>query len=434
MNVKPLKGAHDNRPDIVNQTIHSNSLALESAQNLQLGSITTHVKEDPIFELLQQFRQDSRSNKIDLGIGVYRDHINQSPVFSAVKQAEQWRVDTEEDKTYIGPLGDLPFCQAITRLALGENLAENLAHRLAYAQTPGGVGALRLAFELLSENNSDRTLWLSDTTWQVHLPIANAAGLVLQRYNYYDPVQGPLGFEALLDSLYSAKAGDAILLQASCHNPTGLDLSNDEWHRLAQYCAQKELLPIIDMAYHGLGKSLEADRQGLRIMASELPELLLCYTCSKNFGLYRDRTGMVMAITADAERCAMVSKQWMQLATRHYFTPPAHGASLVRKILNNNELRKLWETELETISARLRDVRHNIFNTLSEAVPDKDWRFLIDGRGMFALFPLSAKEILQLREEYGIYIVNNGRVNLSGFNTLNFSRAMQAMANVLNKQ
>ncbi|WP_051221630.1 aromatic amino acid transaminase [Neptunomonas japonica] len=434
MNLKPLKGALDNRPDIVNQTMNSRALVPKTQQKLQLGSITTHIKEDPIFELLQQFRQDSRSNKIDLGIGVYRDHINQSPVFSAVKHAEQWRVDTEEDKTYIGPLGDLPFCQAIASLALGEDLVEVLTDRLAYAQTPGGVGALRLAFELLSENNADRSLWLSDTTWQVHLPIANAAGLAQQRYSYYDPAKGPLGFEALLDSLNSAKAGDAILLQASCHNPTGLDLSNDEWHRLAQFCAQKELLPIIDMAYHGLGNSLEADRQGLQIMASELPELLLCYTCSKNFGLYRDRTGMVMAITADAERCSMVSKQWMQLATQHYFTPPAHGASLVRKILNNNELRKLWETELETISARLRDVRHNIFNTLSESVPDKDWRFLIDGRGMFALFPLSAEEILQLREEYGIYIVNNGRVNLSGFNTLNFSRAMQAMANVLNKQ
>ena len=427
MNLTSLKGALDNRPDILNQALNRSSL---TSQNLQLGQITTHVKEDPIFELLQQFRQDNRSNKIDLGIGVYRDHINQSPVFSAVKHAEQWRVDTEEDKAYIGPLGDLPFCQAISNLALGEDLAEALADRLAYAQTPGGVGALRLAFELLSENNADRSLWLSDTTWQVHLPIANAAGLSQQRYSYYDPATGPLGFEALLDSLSAAKAGDAILLQASCHNPTGLDLSNDEWHRLAQFCAQKELLPIIDMAYHGLGRSLEADRQGLQIMASELPELLLCYTCSKNFGLYRDRTGMVMAVTANAERCSIVSKQWMQLATRHYFTPPAHGASLVRRILNNSELRKLWETELETISARLRDVRQNIFTTLSEQVPCRDWSFLIQGQGMFSLFPLSECEINRLRQDYAIYIVNNGRVNLSGFNEQNFNRAMQAISSV----
>ncbi|MEH6577319.1 MAG: aromatic amino acid transaminase [Amphritea sp.] len=431
MNLEPSQSGLDNRSNVINQAINSCDSRTSTAPNLQLGSSAKLIQEDPIFELLQQFRQDPRNDKIDLGIGVYRDHLNQSPVFSAVKQAEQWRVDTEEDKAYIGPLGDIAFCQAIAGLALGDDLAAKLADRLAYAQTPGGVGALRLAFELLAENNPDCTLWLSDTTWQVHLPIASAAGLPLQRYSYYDPAEGPLGFDVLLESLNAAKPGDAVLLQASCHNPTGLDLSEAQWRKLALFCAQKGLLPIIDMAYHGLGDSLALDRLGLRVMAEKTPELLLCYTCSKNFGLYRDRTGMVMAVTANTARRAVVEKQWMQLATRHYFTPPAHGASLVRQILNDVELRSLWEAELETISARLRDVRQQIFDTLSVDVPDRDWRFLTDGRGMFALFPLSADEISRLRQEYGIYIVTNGRVNLSGFNTLNFSRAMRAIAKVL---
>lgn len=430
MNLSPSNYDHDDRSAILNQAVNGALAGQESAAKPQLGASSSQVQEDPIFELLQQFRLDSRTDKIDLGIGVYRDHINQSPVFSAVKHAEQWRVDTEEDKAYIGPLGDLPFCQAISGLAFGEELAENLASRFAYAQTPGGVGALRLAFELLAQNNPDCSLWLSDTTWQVHIPIASAAGLPLQQYRYYDPETGPSGFEALLSSLSAAKPGDAILLQVSCHNPTGLDLSEEEWRKLAHFCAEHGLLPIIDMAYHGLGDSLEQDRRGLQIMAAALPELLLCYTCSKNFGLYRDRTGMVLALTADTQRRGMVEKQWMQLATRHYFTPPAHGASLVRQILNDGELRKLWQAELEMISARLREVRQNIFNTLSEAAPSRDWSFLTQGRGMFSLFPLTESEINRLRQDYGIYIVNNGRVNLSGFNDLNFNRAMQAIAEV----
>ncbi|NIB41381.1 aspartate/tyrosine/aromatic aminotransferase [Pseudomaricurvus alkylphenolicus] len=395
-----------------------------------LGASSAQVGEDPIFELLQQFRQDPRDNKIDLGIGVYRDHLNRSPVFSAVKHAEQWRVDTEEDKAYIGPLGDLAFCEAITGLAMGEDLASEVRGRLACAQTPGGVGALRLAFELLAENNADTTLWLSDTTWQVHRPIASAAGLRQQNYAYYDPELGPLGFEAMLESLRAAKAGDAVLLQVSCHNPTGLDLNLEEWGRLADFCLQHGLLPLIDMAYHGLGDGLDADRQGLRIMAERMPELLLCYTCSKNFGLYRDRTGMVMAMTAGETQRGIVEKQWMQLATRHYFTPPAHGASLVRRILNHEQLRLEWQGELESIGDRIRGVRRRLFHSLSEAAGGRKWEFLLKGKGMFALFPLSVSEIRYLRSEHGLYIVDNGRVNLSGFNDLNFEHAVAAIGSL----
>ncbi len=396
-----------------------------------LGQNQGQTQEDPIFELLQAFRKDQRAHKIDLGIGVYRDHLNRSPVFEAIKHAEQWRVDNESDKAYVGPLGDIEFCQAIAQLAFGDVFSEELSERCSYAQTPGGVGALRLAFELLEQSLSRATLWVSDMTWQVHRPIAAAAGLVLRDYRYYRADEGAATFDQLLASLEQAAPGDGILLQVSCHNPTGLDLTEQQWQRLAQFCLDRQLFPILDMAYHGLGQGLAGDRRGLEIMAEAMPELLLCYTCSKNFGLYRDRTGMVLALTESSCTKGVVDKQWAQLATRHYFTPPAHGATLVKRILNDSHLRAAWEMELKAISGRIGEVRQQLFEALTSQVPARDWQFLTRGHGMFALFPLSPAEISALREEHGLYIVNNGRVNLSGFNPLNLSRAIEAMVAVL---
>jgi aspartate aminotransferase len=401
------------------------------ANTALLGASQPKAGQDPIFRLLQDYRQDRRSNKLDLGIGVYRDHLNRSPIFAAVKQAEQWRVDTEEDKAYIGPLGDLTFCQLVTELALGESLAEQLSERIAYAQTPGGVGALRLAFELLKISNPDITLWVADTTWQVHHPIAGGAGLNVATYAYYDRAIGRLPFGDLLAQLAEAKPGDALLLQAGCHNPTGLDFSVDEWQLLAELCTEKQLLPVIDMAYHGLGVGVDSERQGLKIMAESLRELILCYTCSKNFGLYRERTGMVMALGASAGHQQVIEQQWIQLATQHYFTPPAHGASLVRRILQNDQLRVIWSNELDRIRQRLGTMRVQLIDALSLAVPQRSWDFLLQGSGMFAIFPLNSDEIKLLQKQYAIYIVDNGRINLSGVNQANMVRLVTAITAVI---
>ncbi len=416
-----------------------------------LNNNPTVADDDPIFRLLMEYRQDTRDDKIDLGIGVYRDDHNQSPVFAAVKAAEQWRVDTETEKAYIGPLGDLAFCEAITSLALGESLAANLSSRIAYAQTPGGVGALRLAFELVHNNNPEGALWLSDTTWQVHQPIAEAVGLNINTYPYYGD-QGCLGdnangslsagasigrlpIEQTLKKLSEAAVGDAILLQASCHNPTGLDFSPLEWDLLAQLCLDKQLIPIIDMAYHGLGRGLDAERFGLQIFAQRVPQLLLCYTCSKNFGLYRDRVGMLLVLAENAHQQSHAEKKLMQLATQHYFTPPAHGASLVRKILQDKPLKARWLAELEQMRLRLITVRQAMVNGLasSEGAALRDWRFLTDGGGMFALFPLTVEEIETLKQEEGIYLVDNGRVNLSGLNADNIPSALAAIIKVIDQ-
>ena len=429
--------------------------SIKALKPTMLDDDPTVVDDDPIFRLLMEYRQDPRDDKIDLGIGVYRNENNQSPVFTAVKAAEQWRVDTETEKAYIGPLGDLAFCEAITALAFGESLATTLSSRIAFAQTPGGVGALRLAFELLHNKNPDMALWLSDTTWQVHQPIAETVGLNIKKYPYYQDQDqdqdrandrfndnlhegesiGRLPIELTLKKLSEAAVGDAILLQASCHNPTGLDFSPLEWDLLAQLCLDKQLIPIIDMAYHGLGKGLDAERYGLQVFAQRVPQLLLCYTCSKNFGLYRDRVGMLLVLSEDTHQRNRAEKQLMQLATRHYFTPPAHGASLVRKILQDQQLKACWLAELEQMRLRLIAVRQAIVNGLasSEGAALRDWTFLNNGGGMFALFPLTVSEIETLKQEEGIYLVDNGRVNLSGLNPDNIATALVAIIKVIDK-
>ena len=440
----------------LNLTMLNDGLNMLNNAPTMLDANPTVADDDPIFRLLMEYRQDTRDHKIDLGIGVYRDENNQSPVFAAVKAAEQWRVDTETEKAYIGPLGDLAFCGAVTSLALGEPLAAKLSSRIAFAQTPGGVGALRLAFELLHNKKSDMTLWLSDTTWQVHRPIAETVGLNIKTYPYYverDSLSclsgasaasvesedltsvGRRPIEHTLKKLSEAAVGDAILLQASCHNPTGLDFSPQEWDELVQLCLDKQLTPIIDMAYHGLGKGLDAERYGLQLFAQRVPQLVLCYTCSKNFGLYRDRVGMLLVLAQDTHQQAIAEKQLMQLATRHYFTPPAHGASLVKKILQDKSLKAPWLAELEQMRLRLITVRHAMVNGLasSEGAALRDWRFLTDGGGMFALFPLTAEEIKTLKQEEGIYIVDNGRVNLSGLNPSNIPSALAAIIKVIDQ-
>lgn len=400
--------------------------------------------EDPIFKLLQDYRLDPRDKKIDLGIGVYRNDNNRSPVFSAVKAAEQWRVDNEEDKAYIGPLGNLDFCQALINLIFADNPL--LTERLSYAQTPGGVGALRLAFELVYNANPKAILWVSDISWQVHRPIAHAVGLKTKDYPYFNALNGVSAnetafmparqpFELTLAALKQAKAGDAILLQASCQNPTGMDFTQQQWSEIADLCRQQNVLPIIDMAYHGLGEGLEAECKGLLTLVRQVPELLLCYTCSKNFGLYRDRAAMLVVMSSDNSRKAQIEKQLIQHATRHYFTPPAHGAALVLRILQHPPLKQQWLKELALIRVRLKTIRQQLamaLNSPATNVTQRAWHCLTEGYGMFALLPLMPSEIETLKRDYGIYIVGNGRANLSGINSKNIDQFVSAIAAVTN--
>ena len=400
--------------------------------------------EDPIFKLLHDYRLDPRDNKIDLGIGVYRNDDNQSPVFAAVKAAEQWRIDNEADKAYIGPLGNLDFCQALVELIFSDNPL--LLERLSYAQTPGGVGALRLAFELIHNANPKAILWVSDISWQVHRPIAHAVGLQTKNYPYFNafnpntinddtfmPTRQP--FELTLAALKQAKAGDAILLQASCHNPTGMDFTQQQWSELATLCRQQNVLPIIDMAYHGLGEGLKAECEGLLTLSRHVPELLLCYTCSKNFGLYRDRAAMLVVMSSDNTHRALIEKQLIQHATRHYFTPPAHGAALVLRILQHPPLKQQWLKELALIRVRLKTIREQLAMALNSSainVTQRAWHCLTEGYGMFALLPLKPSEIETLKQDYGIYIVGNGRANLSGINSKNIEQFVAAISAVAN--
>ncbi len=386
--------------------------------------------EDPIFKLLQQFRLDQRPDKLDLGIGVYRNEYGGSPIFSSVKLAERMRLDVEAEKAYIGPAGDREYCDYIEALALGENYPEAHRDRLTTVQTPGGVGALRMAFELIAKVNPKATVWLSDPTWQVHDPIIAATGLNTARYPYYDRQTHSVAFEAMLSSLAEARPGDVLLLQGCCHNPTGCDLDLAQWSEIAALCHSKGLLPLVDQAYHGLGSSLEEDRAGLVLLAERLPELMVTYTCSKNFGLYRDRVGALMVVSANSRESAIVEKMLMATATELYFTPPAHGGAVVKKILRSPQLRELWQQELSEIRSRLKDVRCELFRRFEHQGVDFDVSYLVQQKGMFSLLQLTPQALNALREDHGIYIVDSRRINIAGLNPQNmehFARAVTAV-------
>lgn len=386
------------------------------------------VKEDPIFKLLVQYRNDSNPQKMDLGIGVYRNDSGQSPIFNSVKAAEAVRLERENDKSYIGPAGDFEYRELIETLVYGQPLAAKLNERLAGVQTPGGVAALRIGFELVARINPQATVWLSDPTWQVHWPIVGATGLQTQTYRYYDKPNHRVDFEAMLADLSRAKPGDVILLQGCCHNPTGCNLTLAQWQQLTDLCLAQGLLPMVDLAYHGLGGELDQDAAGLRLMVQQLPELILTYTCSKNFGLYRDRVGLISVLTDNIRQGEIVQKQLVQIATEHYFTPPAHGSDIVKTILSDKTLRENWESELEAVRNRLDNVRTQI----SEAVAaiGRDWSYLTQQTGMFSLLDLSPAELAVLREQHSIYIVDSGRINVAGINAGNIEVFVNGVASL----
>jgi len=386
------------------------------------------VAEDPIFKLLMQFRNDTNPQKMDLGIGVYRNDNGQSPIFNSVKAAEAVRLEEENDKSYIGPAGDFAYRQLIETLVYGNPLAEQLSNRLAGVQTPGGVAALRIGFELVARVNPQATVWLSDPTWQVHWPIVGATGLNTNTYRYYDKTNHQVDFEGLVEDLSQAKAGDVILLQGCCHNPTGCNLSLAQWQRLADLCLAQGLLPMVDLAYHGLGDELDRDAAGLRLMAQQLPELLLTYTCSKNFGLYRDRVGLISVLTDNNKQGLLVQKQLVQIATEHYFTPPAHGSDIVKTILNDNALRANWESELAAVRSRLSSVRAQICEAV--VTIGRDWSYLTRQTGMFSLLDLTPTELAVLREQHSIYIVDSGRINVAGINAGNIETFVNGVASL----
>jgi aromatic-amino-acid transaminase len=358
---------------------------------------------DPLLSLIQAFAEDPRTDKLDLGVGVYRDDAGRTPVMSAVKAAESRLVAAQSTKAYLGPDGDPHFLDLLRPIIFGDGDA---AADLIGAQTPGGTGALRLAADLLARGRPGGRIWVGTPSWPIHGGIFAAAGLAVEPYRHHDPATGRVDAASLLAVLHTASVGDAVLLHGCCHNPTGADLGPALWKEAADVIARRGLVPLIDLAYQGLGDGLEADAAGLRLMFERSDNAILAYSCDKNFALYRERTGAIYLRARGSE--TTVRSNLLALARCAWSMPPDHGAAVVAAILDDAELSGVWRAELDGMRRRLSDLRTQLADADPRLEP------LRHQRGLFALLPLSPSQVDALRRDHAIYMAGSGRINLAG--------------------
>ncbi len=384
---------------------------------------------DPILGLMAKFREDQNPNKVDLSVGVFKDANGHTPIFDAVKKAEAHRLETEDTKVYIGMLGTPGYNQGMLELLLGASHSALKAGRFSSALTPGGCGALRVGAEFLQRANATATVWVSDPTWANHVPLIGGVGFELKTYPYYDKATHGVNFDGMMDTLRKLGPNDVVLLHASCHNPTGADLSPEQWDEVAAVAADRGFVPFVDSAYQGLGLGLEADAYGVRKIAESVEEMLLAVSCSKNFGLYRERAGLVAAMTS-ADAVANATGQISSVARGMYSMPPAHGGAIVEHILSTPELRTSWETELENMCSSINTSRQLLKGGLKKAGALGDVDYLTDNRGMFSFLDLTKEQTEQLQKDFSVYIVGSGRINLAGVTASNIDYLAQAIKSV----
>jgi aspartate/tyrosine/aromatic aminotransferase len=385
---------------------------------------------DSILGVTAAFRRDTSPDKVDLGVGVYRDSNGNTPVPAAVREAERAMLAEQITKTYVGPAGNLDFNERIVDLALGP-LAARLRERTATIQTVGGCGALRLGAELLRASNPQAVVHVSTPTWANHEPLLGTSGLTLQRYPYYDPATRSVAEGPLLEAVGKLPSGSVVLLHGCCHNPTGVDLEPRHWTALADIIASRGLLPFVDLAYQGFGDDIENDVVGLRILAERVPELLLAISCSKNFGLYRERTGALAVVGSSPDAAAAIATHQARIARRLYSMPPDHGAAVVARVLADPQLRADWMREVAEMVARMKSLRSLLADRLSALRPDLDFGWLTRQRGMFSLLGLDDARVTALRERHHIYMPQDGRVNVAGISDDNVDCVARAVAGLL---
>lgn len=388
------------------------------------------VATDPILGLMAAYKEDPNPLKVDLGVGVYKDEQGHTAVLESVKKAEKLRLDLEDSKTYIGMAGDLSFNAHIEKLAFGVHKVL-LEGRTTTAHTPGGTGALRVAAEFIKKANPDATIWVTNPTWANHISLFQAAGLKVKEYAYYDYSTKGLQEEQMFAELSQVPAGDVVLVHACCHNPSGMDLTFAQWQRFAALAKEKGFTPLVDMAYQGFGLGLDEDAAGLRHLANEVPELILCTSCSKNFGLYRERIGAVSVVVDSNAMLETARTNLLAVVRSIYSMPPAHGAIIVSHILDSAELTAEWQQELAVMRNRINDYRQLIIDKLKAEGVQQDFSFITKQHGMFSFLGINKAQIDRLRAEYSIYMVGSSRVSIAGLNHSNIDYFAKAVAAVL---
>ena len=387
------------------------------------------VPGDPILGLLDAYRADGNPAKLDLGVGVYKDASGLTPIPRAVKLAEQRLIDGETSKTYIGGHGAPEFGERLLELCFGNGNALLADGLLGATQTPGGTGALRLAGEFIARNLPGRGIWLSDPTWPIHETLFAACGLKVGHYPYVG-ADNRLNVEAMLAALAHLPKGDVVLLHACCHNPTGFDLAPRDWKRVLEVVKARELLPLIDFAYQGFGDGLEEDAWAVRLFAAELPELLVTSSCSKNFGLYRERTGALIVRADNVEKLLDIRSQLAFLARNLWSTPPSHGAAVVAEILGDAELKALWAAEVDAMRRRVADLRTGLVEALRPHGLAERFAHVAEQRGMFSYTGLTPAQVQRLRDEFSVYLVSSGRASVAGMSEARLDYLAEAIARV----
>ncbi|MES2435466.1 MAG: amino acid aminotransferase [Pseudomonadota bacterium] len=367
--------------------------------------------QDKILQLIQLYKDDPRDNKIDLGVGVYKDATGLTPVMRAVKAAEKKLWEVETTKTYTGLAGEPAYNAAMVKMILGEGYAD----RAASVATPGGTGAIRQALELIKLASPNATVWLSNPTWPNHPSIIKYLGMKMADYRYFDAETRGIDFAGLMADLAGVKAGDAVLLHGCCHNPTGANLNDDQWAEVAKLLLAKGAIPFVDLAYQGFGDGLQEDAAATRMIAQSFPEILIAASCSKNFGIYRERTGILIAL-GDPARKTVTQGNLAFLNRQNYSFPPDHGARLVTMILEDDALRADWQAELEEVRLNMLTLRQSLADELRRATNSDRFDFVATHRGMFSRLGLTEAQVNILRDQHGIYMVGDSRINIAGLN------------------
>lgn len=386
---------------------------------------------DSIFGLIEQFKQDPHPDKINLTVGVYQDEAGTTPVMQCVRRAEQILLDAAGTKGYLPIDGPPAYNEAIGRLILGDKLFDCDSVQSVSAQTPGGTVSLRIAGETLKRVFGVDTIWMSNPTWENHPQIYKAAKLQIEEYDYLDENGTGLDFDRVIESLSKAQPQQAVLVHTVCHNPTGVDLSVENWKELGALIKERQLFPVFDFAYQGFGESLDADAFPVRHFVESGGEAIICNSFSKNFGLYAERVGGITAVSHDADSAkAMLSQIKLTIRTM-YSNPPLHGGAIVNTVLHDADLRQMWESELAEIRERIIELRSTFVDAMQARVPGKDFQYINRQRGMFSYSGLTPDQVARLKDEYSIYMLGSGRINIAGINGGNLDRLCDAIASVV---